>query len=149
MFEKTIHDTLSAIFAAGPYYEVTYAGDPRVMTIHTDEPKTPAAVVVMPMGSTFAMPALQRRGLAPERTSWTWHVTVQFSSSVVSLEQFEVDRMAVPISIPAPAGSDPREVHSLLAIIRSVEYNHPPQQSPSSGTKAEFTVEILPQSLRK
>lgn len=143
MLKKLINDKLAELCRAGPFYECSFNTETGDITINDQVSVAPSGISISEVSSTFARTRSMKRAFEQERTSWEWEVRMNFVSRTIAFEAFENALIDGPIAI---SHEGPR---SLLAVLDRVEYNPPPQSSPSGGSSAVFTFQILPESLRK
>jgi hypothetical protein len=79
------------------------------------------------------------RRLARRRSKWVFELKLEFPSEITG-ELFEDDFLDPVRSLPRD--SEKGLLHVLLYLV-DAEYNHPPQQNPSSGSKVTYTFEAV------
>lgn len=148
LMKQRIHNSLAALVRQGPYYSCTVNSKTGQMTIDLDKPITPKHVKVAETQTSYRLARrLKSEFGASELESWSWITRVEFPGLEVACEVFEQSVVDTGIQIPPVVGLTNQR--SLLARLVRADYSHPPDQSPNQGTVAEFSFEILPETLRK
>ena len=149
IMKQRIHNALTAAVLAGPFYKCSIDPKTGQMTVDTDSPiilKKENLKVTERSRSFRLAEKYRREGNVSELDSWVWMVQVAFPNSEVATEVFE-NNMDTGIQVPPVLGlSNQRR---LLARLVDSDYNHPPSQSPDTGTVARFIFEIATELLRK
>lgn len=140
-----IQNKLVALAVAVPFPKIAYAvagtgGAQSTDLMTTVVPKT---VMAWQESTDFDLPALYRRGVKRERSTWVWLLQIHFDVPV-SLVEFEKAMLESAIRVPrAPASNVDQQVDLLLT---SAEYENPVNQQPARGTRAtyRFTAQLTP-----
>lgn len=143
LLKQRINDHLADLCRAGPFYECSFDQETGYITIDETTNVPPSGISISEVDSNFVPARRMRREFQVDRASWEWEVRLNFVSRTIAFEAFENAVTDGPILIPEDDG------RSLLAVLQRTEYNPPPQSSPSGGSSAVFTFQILPESLRK
>lgn len=148
LMKQRIHNALLAAVKAGPYYRCTVNSKTGQMTIDLDQTVSPSGVKIAETQATYSIVSRMKRFFgASQRESWSWVAKVTFNGIEVACEEFEEAAIDRGIQIPPVIGL--ANQRRLLARLVRADYSHPPEQSPSGGTVAEFSFEVVTELLRK
>lgn len=120
---------------AGSFNNVLYDKTTDLPLYAVVTSQSPKSVRCNETGSSFERDAAQGRRLAGRRLSWRFSLLLEFDGEV-DLSDFEQ-------TLLDPLPRVPDFPHMVLQLVSST-VTHPPQQQPSSGTKAEYTIDIIP-----
>lgn len=130
-----IHNAIYAAIAAHDFPRVSY--DPDTKLRATDEMDTEKAETILVRATSTAFEqavGYRRTPRVQDRSEWVWEAEVAFDNQV-ELELFERELSDGAILLPRTAELNQQVTITLTA----VEYTHPPQHQPSSGTRAVLT----------
>lgn len=148
--KQRIYNALLAVVRAGPYYACSINPKTGQMTVFTDKPVVPVLgnIVIRERNKSYRLAARFKREFnVSELESWSWTARVEFPAQEVACEVFEESVTDTGITIPPVEGLVGQR--TLLARFDRSDYSHPASQSPNTGTVAEFSFEIIPETLRK
>lgn len=138
---QRIQNRLLLEVEAGPFYLARFDSNLRTLSIHTGEGDEvqPSRIYAEEVSSEIGVTRRDRTRYARERHSWTWELILEFSQAV-SIEFFE-KRIALkpPWLPPIPE----REQEWVRLELQDSRYDHPPQQQPSTGTRATLTFDAV------
>lgn len=120
---------------AGSFNNVTYDKTSDLPIYNVVTAATLKSVRCNETGSSFERDSFNGRKLAGRRSSWRFSLLLEFDGEV-DLSNFEQ-------TLLDPLPRVPDFPHMVLQL-SSVSVTHPPQQQPSSGTKAEYLIDIVP-----
>ncbi len=136
--EERIQQRLYTEMQAGAFRPSSTDPDTHLLTVDVATTVAPASVTLQALSTTFTdRPTRNRRTERSERNTWRWSVVCVFTQQISS-EEVEKFFIANHIILPRDSANDLEQVTLKLL---SADPFHPPQQSPSHGTRVTFTFE--------
>ena len=129
--KKKIHDALCAAAEGGTFLVATY--DSENCTLEQGLQIVPASVEANELSSAHAVESRHGRKYLQDFTDWQWLVILRFHQEAIC-ELWVRSLMEDPPCIHRDAFED-RQVRLLLL---DAQYEHPPREGASNGTKAQF-----------
>lgn len=139
--QQRIQNRLIAEAAQGPFYATRTDPNTKQVTVRLGigSEITPSRIYAEEIASEAGVASRNRTEYRLDRLSWTWELVVEFNEAA-SIEFFERRLAANPPFLPYNRQYDLEWVRLMW---QNSRYEHPPQQQPSSGTRATLTFDAV------
>jgi len=135
-----VQNAIVAAAMAGTFRPVTYDATTHAASFDSDDANkvVPSSAVANELSAGFAEAERNRRTHCQDKKRWIFQLKLEFQQEV-TLDEFEESLLATPLTV----NRDVVEglTHRIEVFFQDVQYVHPIQQEPSTGTKVTYTFE--------
>lgn len=133
-YRDRIHNFLLDLVEECEFYGVKYGTDGRMLPVVTQESDRiqPKTRVTNEIQGLWQRDVNMGRVQALARGPWTWELILQFDQEITGefFEKFVAEKV--------PWIPKDEEHKPVMIELQRAEYEHPPKQSPSNGTKVSY-----------